>query len=193
MKPTRTSVVQALSSYALGWHSQRKPTLDPEGTEFNRSLVRALGLYDAPFEDFGRLSFRSLRVDETEPLMSALTRWVRSDYSPGWLHDEFLKAIERKFETVQVATIMLMEGDGGPRTRRWEPDFGFVNLFQGHDLKPQLDGSYYPGDREVLDIGSNPDQIVIQVHRVLPRDRAEEVLALAFYLGSGSIVTTGGT
>jgi hypothetical protein len=194
MKPTRTSVVQALSTQALGWHSQRKPALAAADTEFNGGLLRDLGLVDAAFEDFGRLRFRALHLSNLEHLMAALSQWRRSPYSPGWLHEEFLAAIERKFEALHAATVMLMEQeDGTPRIRRWEPDIGFVNLFQGHDQKPQLDGSAYPGDRDVLDIQNNPDQIVIQVHRVVPRDQSDEVLALAFYLGSGSIVTTGGT
>ena len=42
-------------------------------------------------------------------------------------------------------TLMLMEDAGKPRTRKWVDDVGFVNLFQGRDLKPQPNGDFYPG------------------------------------------------
>jgi hypothetical protein len=82
-----------------------------------------------------------------------------------------------------------MEDAGKPRTRKWVDDVGFVNLFQGRDLKPQPNGEYYPGDRAVLNLEREPQQIIIQVHRTQIRgsESEGEVPTLAVYLGSGLI------
>ncbi len=190
MAPTRSSVVEALSSQALGWHTQRKPSLMPADTEANRELLAEVGLFDAGFEAHGRPKFRTLRVSDWEDLGRFLANWRLSPYSPGWLHDEFVEALKRKHEQVGFATLMLMEDGGRPRTRKWDDEIGFINLFQGRDLREQSDGSFYPGDRNVLGIEENRDQVVIQAHRVVRRGHETdgELLALALYLGSGSIV-----
>lgn len=193
MTPTRSSVVQALSSQALGWHSQRKPTLDLGDTEHNRNLLVRLGLYDADLEVHGRPSFRTLRMTDGARVEEVLNEWRIAEYSPGWLHEEFIEAFKRKFAQIGSATLMLMDEAGRPRRRKWSDDIGFVNLFQGRDLRAQPDGEFYSGDRKVLRLDEMPDQIVIQVHRVLIRDNEShgEVLPLALYLGSGSIVRKG--
>jgi hypothetical protein len=83
-----------------------------------------------------------------------------------------------------------MEDGDEPRKRKWSGDLGFVNLFQGRDLKPQPNGDFYPGDRFVENLENHPNQIVVQVHRTLVRQHEDdgEVLALAIYLGSGLVV-----
>lgn len=190
MAPTRASVVQALTSLALGWHVLRKPSREPIDNDVNRRLLGALGLLDAPYESYGRLSFRTLGVDSIEPLEQLLNEWRRSDYSPGWLQDDFVDALKRNFAQLKFATVLLMDDGGSPRVRKWEPDIGFVNLFQGRDLKPQSNGDFYPGDRNVLGLDEEPNQIVLQVHRNVVRDdpSAEEVFALGLYLGSGLVI-----
>ena len=55
---------------------------------------------------------------------------------------------------------MLMEDGDAPRTRKWSGELGFVNLFQGRDLKPQANGDFYPGDRFVENLENDPNQIV---------------------------------
>lgn len=193
MTPTRASVVQALSSQGLGWHSQRRPSLLATDTKSNRLLLAETGLLNAEYESHGRLEFRTQRLADFDVVDTLLSTWRISDYSPGWLHDEFVEAVRRKAEQVGSVTLMLMENDGQPRSRKWDADIGFINLFQGHDIKPQLNGDYYPGDREVLGIKEHPNQIVVQVHRLVhPTDASQgEVLALGLYLGSGSIVRKG--
>ncbi|MHA7987821.1 Z1 domain-containing protein [Rathayibacter sp. CAU 1779] len=193
MTPTRTSVVHALSSQALGWHSQRRPSLAPSDTDFNRQLLAEVGLLDADFESHGRLEFRTLRVAELAPLTTLLSAWCQSNYSPGWLHDEFVEALKRNVEQVGHATLLLMENDGAARSRKWDDEIGFINLFQGRDLKPQPNGDFYPGDRGVLGIEDHPNQVVIQAHRILSpaSEPGAEVLALALYLGSGSVIRKG--
>jgi hypothetical protein len=190
MAPTRSSVVHALSTQALGWHSMRMPSLDPAEISHNRQLLNDIGLIDAPRMDHGRLAFRTLRVESLESLEQFFGNWKCAEYSPGWLHEEFAEAIGRVFESLGAATIVFMEDGDGPRTRRWEPGVGFVNLFQGRDNSIQADGSFYPGDRRILNLIDQPNQIVIEVHRTVVRGQESlgEVLPLALYLGSGLIV-----
>lgn len=191
MAPTRASVVHALSTMGLGWHQLRMPSRSPGDVEHNLELIRDLGLTDAPAVSQGRLSFPTLTLQELEPLERLLTQWARPEYSPGWLHEEFVEAIRRGFAHLKSATVLLMEEpSASPRTRKWADDLGFVNLFQGRDLKPQPNGDFYPGDRLVANLENEPNQIVIQVHRPLVRDHesAGPVPTLAVYLGSGLVV-----
>ena len=190
MMPTRSSVVSALSRMGLGWHQMRTPSRLAADTAHNYGLLEQLGLMDAPRTSQGRLAFRTLHVDSLEPVETLLAQWARPDYSPGWLHDEFVDAVARGFAHLKKATIMLMEDGDAPRTRKWSDELGFVNLFQGRDLKPQPNGDFYPGDRFVEGLENDPNQILIQVHRTQVRQHEEdgEVLALAIYLGSGLVV-----
>ncbi|MGD9962033.1 Z1 domain-containing protein [Nocardioides sp.] len=190
MMPTRSSVVSALSRMGLGWHQMRTPSRLVAETAHNYGLLEQLGLMDAPRTSQGRLAFRTLHVDSLEPVETLLAQWARPDYSPGWLHDEFVDAVARGFAHLKKATIMLMEDGDAPRTRKWSDELGFVNLFQGRDLKPQPNGDFYPGDRFVEGLENDPNQILIQVHRTQVRQHEEdgEVLALAIYLGSGLVV-----
>ncbi|GAA3538390.1 hypothetical protein AFL01nite_13340 [Aeromicrobium flavum] len=190
MVPTRSSVVQALSTMNLGWHQMRMPSRASTDTAHNERLLSEIGLLDAPLVPQGRLSFRTLRLTSVEAAEALLRGWARPSYSPGWLHEEFIDAVVRGFQHVKKVTIMLMEDHGGPRTRGWSSELGFVNLFQGRDLKAQPNGDFYPGDRYVESLDTDPDQIVIQIHRTQVRSQEDEgqVLALAIYLGSGLVV-----
>lgn len=190
MMPTRASVVSALSTMGLGWHQMRTPSRLAADTAHNYGLLEQVGLMDAPRTSQGRLAFRTVHMNSLEPVEILLDQWVRPDYSPGWLHDEFVDAVARGFAHLKTATIMLMEDGESPRTRRWSDELGFVNLFQGRDLKPQPNGDFYPGDRFVEGLENDPNQILIQVHRTQVRQHEEdgEVLALAIYLGSGLVV-----
>lgn len=190
MAPTRSTVVNALSNMGLGWHPMRIPTRLPSETAQNRALVEQLGLFDAPKVSQGRLALRTLTFKDMEPLTAMIAGWVRPAYSPGWLHDEFLEAFERNFANLRKATVMLMEDGDQARKRKWSDDIGFVNLFQGRDLRPQPNGDFYPGDRLVANLENEPNQIIVQVHRTVVRDNesAGEVLPLAIYLGSGQVV-----
>lgn len=190
MTPTRSSVVTALSTMGLGWHQMRTPSRLAADTAHNYDLLTQIGLVDAPRTPQGRLAFRTLNVDSLELLEKLLTNWARPNYSPGWLHEEFVDAVVRGFAHLKKATVMLMEDGVEPRVRKWAGDLGFVNLFQGRDLKPQPNGDFYPGDRFVENLENEPNQIVIQVHRTRVRQHEDdgEVLALAIYLGSGLVV-----
>jgi len=191
MSPTRSSVVDALSKMGLGWHQMRVPSRLHADVEANESLIHELGLLDAPSKLQGRLRFPTLTVTDATVVEQLMNEWKRAPYSAGWLHDEYTEAMLREFGTLKQATIMLMDDpQGAPRVRRWADDVGFVNLFQGRDLKPQPNGDFYPGDRLVADIDDRPSQIVIQVHRPVVRGAEDEgrIPTLAIYLGSGQVV-----
>ena len=169
MTPTRASVVTALSTMGLGWHQMRTPSRARRRHSAQPRLAGAIGLLDAPRVSQGRLAFRTLHLDSMEPIEKLLREWARPEYSPGWLHEEFVDAVVRGFTHLKSATVMLMEDGDEPRTRKWSGDLGFVNLFQGRDLKPQPNGDFYPGDRLVENLEDDPNQIVIQVHRTQVR------------------------
>jgi len=189
MTPTRAAVVSALSKMGLGWHQMRRPVRDAELTAKNRQLIAESGLLSAPFVAQGRLAFRTLEFSTPEPLLALMRGWQCSEYSPGWMHEDVIEAIERGFASATRVTMMLMEDNGKARTRSWSDEFGFVNLFQGRDLDASRSSNPYPGDRYVQNISEEPDQIVLQVHRNLIKgdDDHGEVLSLAAYLGSGHL------
>jgi hypothetical protein len=88
-----------------------------------------------------------------------------------------------------------MEQDAGsatarPRVRSWDNQDGFDNLFQGRDLATSGTAVSYPGDRAILGLESTPERLVVQVHRVVPRDGAadDRLLTLAIHLGDQQIV-----
>jgi hypothetical protein len=189
MTPTRATVVNALSTMALGWHQMRTPSRAPEDNAHNLQLIKEIGLLDAPRLSQGRLAFRTVSIHDVALLEQVLAQWARPTYSPGWLHDEFVDAVQRSFPHIRSATVMLMEDGDKARVRRWTDDLGFVNLFQGRDLRPQPNGDFYPGDRFVQNLDDKPNQIIVQVHRTKLRQHEieGEVLALAIYLGSGLV------
>ncbi|SEP77267.1 Z1 domain-containing protein [Microlunatus flavus] len=190
MTPTRSSVTSALSTMKLGWHQMRMPSRLTDDTQHNQALLEQVGLMRARPLSQGRLGFRTIHVDSMKTLEHLLNGWARPSYSPGWLHEELVDAVARRFAHVKRATVMLMEDGGKPRKRRWLDDVGFVNLFQGRDLKPQSNGDFYPGDRFVENVEQEPDQIIVQVHRTQVRghENEGELLALAIYPGAGLVV-----
>ena len=189
-KPTRDAVVQALSKEVGGWHSLRKPAIDEASRSHNEALVRATGLFDAPPVDYGRLRHRTLTLPMEQVIEDLLAQWVISGYSPGWRHEDILQALGRSPERDAGVEVLLMEDAGGARTRKWDPDLGFVNLFQGKDVKHEPGTPFYPGDLAVPGIASWPDRIALQMHRVVRRDASDQfdLLTPAIYLGSRSIV-----
>ncbi|WP_378099056.1 Z1 domain-containing protein [Cellulomonas sp. T2.31MG-18] len=188
MKPTRDTVVTALSSTPAGWHSLRRPVLSEEEVRHNESLVAALGLFQAPFEDHQRLAFRTLHLNASEVIERLLAPWAVESYSPSWRHGDLLDHLQRTVDQNGQVPVLLMEDNGRPRQRRWDDQVGFINLFQGRDLKPQPDGAFYPGDRSTPDLDRDPDRVVVQVHRVVRRNVPDrELLTLALHLGSRGI------
>lgn len=195
-KPTRDAVLSAVARFNAGveWHSLRRPDLHHQSRDHNRALIEALGLIVAEPRDYGRLTHRTLEVSLAEICSCLLEPWSVSSYSPGWRHDDILQYLGRIEDRDRLVVLMLLEHEGGgPRERKWDPDLGFVNLFQGADPVKRAGYPFYVGDRNIFDFDKNPDLIVVQVHRVHPRglDDVDEVLTLAARLGSNVIVRRG--
>jgi hypothetical protein len=192
-RPTRSSVVRALSRVSPGWHSLRRPSLESSALDSNRRLIEAVGLFEAPFVDYGRLSHRTLRLNAGELVEQVLDPWRTESYSPDWRHDDLMKVLDfvkRHPLEDEMIPLILMEDDGRPRRRKWEPETGFINLFQGRDVRDSPGSPFYPGDRNLGGLDVNPDQIVVQVHRVVRTDSPDsrEILTLAVHLGERPIV-----
>jgi hypothetical protein len=187
MVPTRASVVHSLSDLALGWHQMRTPSTNSSDTEWNRKLLENIGLYAAPLNTYGSQEYRTLTITDENDIRDLIQNWRCAEFSPGWLQEEFAKAITRAFAYTKKVTIVLMENNGQPRVRRWRSDSNTVidQLFQGENA---TEGSpnYYPGDRWILNIDQNPNQVILQVHRLVVKDHSNlgELLALALYIGT---------
>lgn len=194
-KPTRDAVITAVSRFnnaETGWHSLRRPSLDQADREHNDGLIEAIGLWSAPIIDYGRLGHRTLHgLSLSDIRERLLEQWAVTSYSPGWRHQEILDYLRRHPEQdVEVPVLLLEDVDhSGPRDRKWDAELGFVNLFQGEDVRREPGGPFYPGDRAVPAIDAEPEKIVVQVHRVRPRGLSiPELLTLGVYIGSRVIV-----
>ena len=197
-KPTRDSVVAAVSEFnqrGEGWHSLRRPDLSPDSIKRNSALVRSLGLDTAPGRDYGRLIHPTLSGLGVEDIVdSILQPWTRASYSPGWRHDDILQYLTRlKADQIEVQVLLLERQGGGPRERRWDPELGFVNLFQGPDLDYRPGAATYPGDRNLFARHSGRRLVELQVHRVHPRDdvTVPELFTLAINIGTNVVVRRG--
>jgi len=195
-KPTRDNVVVSLSRAYSGWRQLRRPILSEEAVAHNWKLASEFGLLDAPLIDYQRLSFRTME-SEVDSAMKFLNDW---QFDPGvsrWEFEEWLKIIDRHSPHQTSMIFVLMEQDAGTslarsRVRKVLPEEGYINLFQGRDLNPQTDGIQYPGDRLLWPIIDSPSNVLVQVHRVHPREiQNERMLTLAIYLGDREMVRKG--
>ena len=205
--PARQNVLEALIHWAgkPGWHQLRRPSLNASDIAHNASVVAATGLLDAPHQRFGRLEHRVVYVSLAELIENLLAPWqgVPLVQSPGWHHDELVNMLGRFPNQGQEVPVVLMEFPDEadrPRDRRWVPETGFVNLMQGAD--PGATGpDSYRGDRALFDVDENPDQIVVEVHRVrpVPDDGVdagplpEQIFTLAIHLGTHQRTTRSGS
>ena len=190
-KPTRDAVVQALSRTSTGWHSLRRPSLDIEERTKNRGLVAATGLFEAAHANYGRLNFRTVQMPLEQVIETLLEPWHLVGYSPEWRRDDILEVLRRNPRQDAEVPLILMEGEGGEaRVRKWEDEIGFINLFQGRDLTNAPNQPFYPGDRAIPQTEEQPDDVVVQIHRVVRRGHEAdgELLTPAVHLGERSIV-----
>lgn len=195
-KPTRESVIEAMSLFndaPSGWHSLRRPDLNEGSVTRNHRLVEAVSLPDAPSVDYGRVMHPTLMLPLHDVIDRLLQPWATASYSPGWRHDDILQYLRRREDQMSAVPILLMQQPGSvPRVRKWDPQLGFVNLFQGRDIGYRPNSGMYPGDQQVIDLESNPDQLVLQVHRVVPASSEfGEVFTLAIRLGSRVVARRG--
>jgi hypothetical protein len=195
-RPTRQAVITALSRFneAPTWYQMRRPSTRPDDLRVNRELVTSTGLLDAPYRSYGRLEHRTLIVPLSEVVDLLLAPWAGAGQgqSPGWRHDELVDLL-RRTPDMQVPLQLLELPGGGPRTREWDPELGFVNLMQGPDPRPQPGTDPYPGDRAIGGVATDPDRVVVQIHRVVPKSHgsAPEMLTLAVHAGSMQTVKKG--
>ncbi len=196
-RPTRSNVIASLRSFntKADWHSLRRPNLDRQSLEHNRSLVTQLGLLDAPLVDYGRLSFRTLTFDISQVVSEVMRPWAHSDLSPSWRHEEIVDHLRRHPQQHAPVSVILMARDdheGSPRERAWEEDIGFVNLFQGRDVESRKEPRY-EGDRSAGRQIGRPSDVVLQIHYVQRKGISDEgIFTPAIYLGDRQVIRVKG-
>jgi len=173
------------------WHQLRRPSLDPADIAANHRLVERTGLLEAPLLPYGRLGHRTMHIELAEVLGLLLKPWagVTAGSSPGWRHHDLVSFLSRH-PTRRVPVLLMEYPDGGPRSRAWDKETGFVNLLQGSDQIQRPDGKSYPGDRAAGGALDDPDRIVVQVHHVesSPRGLIPPLFTLAVFAGSKTVV-----
>ena len=191
-RATRENVVTAVSHAPTGWRQWRRPVLEESAVAHNWQLMKQIGLLDAPLVDYQRLRFRTIALNPSKTL-ETLKSWNFGSQMSRWEFDEWIKLIERQIPFQEEVKFILIQQDSGTanqraRTRSAYPEEGYVNLFQGRDLKPQPNGTEYPGDREIWPIQDAPSEVLIQIHNVRPKQSTDErLLTPAIYLGDRRI------
>jgi hypothetical protein len=192
-KPTRQSVLPTLSHFNLDgdWYSIRKPVLVERDKAENASILKSIGLFDAPFSQFQRMKFRTLQIPLVDLMEDVLARWKINLSSPGWKNDEILEFLRRRPDKDIPSYVVLLgsqEDPNKPRIRKWEDDTGFVNLFQGADISQSNPEFDYKGDRKVGIDQYGEDTVILQVHYVSRREHVDNNLyTLAIHIGEGKL------
>lgn len=194
-RPTRQVVLTTLARFndRPGWHQLRRPSRVDSDVTSNAHLVRDLGLLDAEPHDYGRLAHPTLMVPMSKVVEDLLLPWhgVGVGTSPGWRHDELVDLLSRlPDQDAAIPVVLMQHPDGGPRSRDWDSELGFVNLLQGPDLGQPSGRSWYPGDRAIGGVTTNPEQVVVQVHRVKSTQAGvvPEVYTLAIHAGRRQVI-----
>ncbi len=194
-RPSRQNVLTTLTQFneRPGWHQLRRPSLDQASRLDNEKLVADLGLLTAPRELYGRLSHPTLRLPLQDITERLLRPWSGVDVgnSPGWRHHDLLGLLERLPQQGRTVPLILMEHpDGGPRSREWDQELGFINLMQGSDPVRKVGEAWYPGDRAIGGVTEDPEQVVVQVHRVISSQPGlvPELFTLAIHAGRRGVI-----
>lgn len=194
-RPSRQNVLTALLQFneRPGWHQLRRPSLDQTTRTDNEKLVGNLGLVNAAREQYGRLSHPTLRLPLADVVGRLVRPWAGVDVgtSPGWRHHDLLNLLERLPQQGSAVPLILMEHpDGGPRAREWDPELGFINLMQGSDPVRKAGQPWYPGDRAIGGVVKDPEQVVVQVHRVTSSQPGlvPELFTLAIHAGRRGVI-----
>lgn len=196
-RPTRQNVLTTLSRFneRSGWHQLRRPSRVPKHLHANSRLVRDIGLLDAQPFPYGRLEHPTVHLALGDVVQRLLLPWqgVQPGSSPGWRHDELVDLLSRLEADQEIPVLMMQHPDGGPRSREWDVELGFINLLQGPDPSRRPGAPFYPGDRAVGGVDEYPERVVVQVHRVRPTDAptANEIFTLAVHAGQRAVVRRG--
>lgn len=195
-KPTRDAVVSAVTINQLGWHYVRRPSRGVEAIRHNRQLVEALGLFSAPPVAYGRQEFLTLEVDRTILLERIIEPWSVPEFTPNWQHEHLVDVVARtsRFASQVLVVLMDVEVDGERRARQreWREETGFVNIFQGRDLRGPVSQHAYPGDRALGETAFLAGDLMLQIHRVQIKGDGTnaEFLIPAIFLGNRRQIRT---
>ena len=67
-----------------------------------------------------------------------------------------------------VPVVLMQHPDGGPRTREWDSELGFINLMQGADPRVRTGEAWYQGDRAIGGVTLPPfGRHAVNLHRAL--------------------------
>jgi hypothetical protein len=193
MKPSRTNVLEALSKFNSSkskWHSLRRIDTSESSRLHNAEIVRKLGIREAPLESFGRLEHKVIEIPLSTLIKDVIDKWKISSYSPEWRHSDIIDYLNRQENLdIQVKVILMELSQNNPRTRDWDNELGFVNLFQGEDVVSVPGKPFYMGDRKVP-FGVDDDLgIALQIHYVEPKNGLfGPSYTLALHLGKGSVI-----
>jgi Z1 domain len=193
-KPTRDSVMPSLSKFNPDgdWFALRKPFVDESSKKSNVEVLQSIGIFDAPFRDYQRVRYRTVEMSISDLLEKVITTWKLNQSSPGWRHDEIVEYLSRRPDVDSCSYILLMsnpDDPNKPRQRKWVEDTGFVNLFQGADIRQDNPGHDYLGDRKAGLLQYGEDTVVLQIHHVNRRNFDDSNLyTLAIHIGDGKLV-----
>jgi hypothetical protein len=193
-RPTRDVVLPALSHFNLDgdWYTLRKPFIGTQEKKDNLSLLRTIGLLDAPLVDYQRMKHRTLEIPLEKLINDFLIPWRTNLSSPGWKHEEIIEFLRRRPDLSGPSYVLLLnnpEDANKSRIRKWVDDTGFVNLFQGKDLTQDKPGYDYKGDRRAGLEQFGEDKVVLQVHHVSRRNHEDQDLyTLTIHIGDGRLV-----
>jgi len=193
-RPTRDVVLPALSHFNLDgdWYTLRKPFIGTQEKKDNLSLLRTIGLLDAPLVDYQRMKHRTLEIPLEKLINDFLIPWRTNLSSPGWKHEEIIEFLRRRPDLTGPSYVLLLnnpEDANKSRIRKWVDDTGFVNLFQGKDLTQDKPGYDYKGDRRAGLEQFGEDKVVLQVHHVSRRNHEDQDLyTLTIHIGDGRLV-----
>ena len=194
-KPTRQAVLSTLARFneRPAWHQLRRPSLDPADIASNTQLVLRTGLLTAARRNFGRLEHRVLELPLRDVVDRLVAPWRGTETagSPGWRHEDLLNLLRRQPDQDELVSVVFMElPSGGPRTRRWDPATGFINLLQGADQNRVPGVSSYPGDRGIGGVMEDPSRLVVEVHFVTSSTPGETppLMTLAIHAGDRTVV-----
>jgi hypothetical protein len=193
MKPSRTNVLDTLSKFNSSkskWHSLRRIDTSNESRLHNANIVQEIGVREAPKESFGRLEHNVIEITLNSLINNILMKWKISSYSPEWRHSDILDYLNRQEDLeVKVKVILLELSQNVPRSRDWDNEIGFINLFQGEDVVSVPGKLFYAGDRKVPFGMDDDNGIALQIHYVAPKNGLfEPSYTLAIHLGKGTVI-----
>jgi hypothetical protein len=185
LKPTRRNVVKDLYHRSFTeWSWMRSPSLDSDDVSHNKSLMEALGVFDAPSRNYGEVNVHVLeRVTPSQVIEVFFQNW-RGGFGAGWDRPLLMRALERLDSAhlvpnfkVAYFQLKLRNGAFAPRLR------SYSEVLETFTIIPQgpNEGTNYPGDRFLFD----SEIPVLHIHRLKPKQESlPETLALGIFIPS---------